>query len=409
MPFYYQIFIFLLGAIYKLASVFHPKAKKWVSGRKIQNLKKIEQPSSIWFHCASLGEFEQARPLIESLKKRYSDPIVLTFFSSSGFEIQKKYQFADHVYYLPLDTHKNASFFLDQVNPKLAIFTKYDLWYNYLHECSQRAIPVMLISAIFTPSQYFFQWYGSAFLAKLKNLETIFVQDQTSLSVLRRNGVIQCQQAGDTRIDRVVNISQQPWSNDLLEKFKGGLPLFIAGSTWSKDEELLEELIRKMCNSGWKVIIAPHDIGLARIEEIETRFTKLKVNILSTYTGDSHLQVLIIDSIGLLSKIYRLGKIAYIGGGFSAGIHNTLEPMAFGLPVIIGPKYHKFREAVEMVEQKGMFSVKDQQELNSIWDSLTQSNLYEHSKQEIINYLAKNQGATKKILQFIESKKWLVK
>ncbi len=321
-------------------------------------------------HCASLGEFEQGRPVIEAIKKEMPDfKIILTFFSPSGYEIRKNYQNADIVCYLPADTPGNAEKFVNSIKPELVIFVKYEFWYNYISVLSRKAIPLFLISAIFRKEQHFFKWYGSFFRDMLKKFRMIYVQDQNSLDLLRGIGLKNVVQAGDTRFDRVMEIAGTAEIIPQLESFRGNERLFLAGSSWKKDEEIIAEYINKYPDR-MKWVFAPHEIGSENIERLEKLF-RVKCIRFSEFTDESRdARVLIIDNIGMLSSAYRYAYIAAVGGGFGKGIHNILEPACWGIPVLFGPNHQKFREALELISLGGAKSFKNYNDFESILDGL---------------------------------------
>jgi 3-deoxy-D-manno-octulosonic-acid transferase len=372
--FLYNLSIHALQIGLKLASPFNPKAKLWIDGRKNwkYNLKNkvdsLQLENAIWFHCASLGEFEQGRPVLEKLKKENPlQKIVLTFFSPSGFEIQKNYSFADAVFYLPIDTASNANYFLETLNPKLAVFVKYEFWLNYLFALDKRHIPTFLISTVIKKHQSFFKWYGGNFRKALATYHTIYTQDKESLILLQSLGIKTGQLAGDTRFDRVLQICSSPKQLKDIEEFAKDNFVIIAGSSWQKDEELLVQSYLSLNDKHPKVklIIAPHEIDANNIERIKVLLSKNKIDFhlysknLTTY----HHSVLVIDTIGFLSSVYQYGSVAFIGGGFDNGIHNILEPTVFGLPVLFGPNYKKFNEAFDVINLKAGFVIDNSNDL----------------------------------------------
>lgn len=407
--FLYNLLLVLYKAAIHLVSLFNEKAGLWITGRKnlMEHIATALQPGEqrIWIHSASLGEFEQGRPLIEALKKQYPQyKIVLTFFSPSGYEMRKNYEHADYVFYLPLDGRTNAREFLDLVQPRLAVFIKYEFWFYYLTILKKRGIPAILISAAFRPSQPFFQWYGGLFRKLLASFDYMFVQDTDSQSLLAsigftKNVVV----SGDTRYDRVWEISQAAKSFPLIEQWKGTAPLFIAGSTWPRDEKLLRESFAAL-PSGWKLILAPHEIGKAHVNQVSGIFGEYSVLYSELNSTRSEKRVLIIDNIGMLSSIYRYGEIAYIGGGFDkGGIHNTLEPAVFGLPVIFGPVYEKFVEARELVSKGYGFPVNNVAEMK---DTLTRLTSNEHDlnilQAALRTHMQSGRGAAGKIMDSLK-------
>jgi len=401
----YSVAIHAYRLLIWLTSLFNEKAKLWINGRKniFQQLeKKISKNDRLlWIHCASLGEFEQGRPIIEKLKAQQTDlKILLTFFSPSGYEIRKHYEQADYVFYLPADTRKNARRFLEIVQPHFAIFVKYEFWYHYLHELKNRQVPTYLISAIFHTKQPFFSsLYGKFFQSILHCFQFIFVQNKNSAKLLRQIDIQNFEVVGDTRIDRVLQIAKTARTFPKIEHFKGKSSLLICGSTWSSDEAILSQYIHQD-QSNWKYVFAPHDISESHLQQIETQL-RVPHQRYSQFQANSSTKVLIIDNIGLLSQLYQYGKVAFIGGGFGVGIHNTLEPAAFGLPVLFGSKYHKFEEAVALVQQKGAFVVNNLADFQYHFQALQEENIYKVTSQKVQAYLQLNEGATMKILAYL--------
>ncbi|MBB2145574.1 3-deoxy-D-manno-octulosonic acid transferase [Pedobacter sp. LMG 31464] len=397
----YNIGIVIYGLLLRLASLFNAKAKLFVAGRKniFENIqRKINSNDRpIWFHFASLGEFEQGRPVLENLKSNDpSQKIIVTFFSPSGYEIRKNYALAD-VFYLPLDTASNAKKFINSVNPKFAVFTKYEFWYHYFAVLHEKQIPLYLISGIFRPDQVFFKWYGSFYRGILKFVTHFFVQNEESVSLLKSIGIDKVSLSGDTRFDRVYENAQQPKKIQEVEYFLGNSPTFIAGSTWLEDEKLLVSLTEKYPD--WKFIVAPHEIGISHIEEIEKLFPNaIKFSALSSQLTTNKSQILIIDNIGMLSSLYQYAKVAYIGGGFGAGIHNTLEAAAFGLPVTFGPKYDKFQEAKDLIAIGAAKSISTSDELISAFDYFKAN---EMASADAEKYVEQKKGATEIIVKAI--------
>jgi len=390
----YNISIWIFSVAVHIASLFNPKAKQWIKGRKsiFQKLAEAtkEEQDIVWFHCASLGEFEQGKPIIEGYKiKHPTHKILLTFFSPSGYEIRKNYDGADWVFYLPADTKKNAKQFISIVNPIKVIFIKYEFWFNYMAELNKKNIPFYSVSSIFRKEQSFFKY--DWFAKQLNNVSHFFVQDQNSKELLKNIGFSNCTVAGDTRFDSVISNTQNSISISLVEKFSENKTTIICGSTWPKDEALLVKYIKK--NPNYNYIIAPHEMQHISALKNQTNallFSKAK------NTNISDINVLIIDSIGILSNVYKYGDLAYIGGGFGSGIHNILEAVTFGLPVVFGPNYQKFKEANELIELEGAISISNFKELTSAIDYL---NTFD--KSIAINYTQENSGATKKILNLI--------
>ncbi len=406
MNFLYSIAIHFYAVAIKVAALFNEKAKLFVAGRKNweQNLKSKIDPKAkyIWVHCASLGEFEQGRPLIEAVKEQFPEyKIVLTFFSPSGYEIRKNYALADVVAYLPLDTKRNARTFISIVNTEKVFFVKYEYWNNYITELHNRKIPLYLVSAIFRKEQPFFSKtpWGKWFLRMLFKVEHLFVQTKVSGELLESVGIKNYTVSGDTRFDRVAAIAAAAKDIPPVEKFKGSSLLVVAGSTWKPDEELLAAFINQ--SSGVKFIIAPHEVSAANVSRIKQSITKPVIEYSKVQESEiANFDVIIIDSIGLLSSLYRYGNIAYIGGGFGVGIHNILEAATFGLPVIFGPKYKKFKEAVDLIDEGGAFKIYCQTSMNRVLHKLTEDETHRRKAAEISkDYVAKNVGSTQLIIK----------
>jgi 3-deoxy-D-manno-octulosonic-acid transferase len=403
----YSIFIQLYAVSIRIASIFDAKAKLWIQGRKniFEQIRTTIQHSPkpvIWFHCASLGEFEQGRPIMEKIKKDQPDlKIVLTFFSPSGYEVRKNYTGADHVIYLPLDTPGNAKKFISIVKPTAAFFVKYEFWFNYLNELKNNAIPAYLVSGIFRPDHYFFKGYGTWFRKQLMAFDHFYLQDDHSARLLNAIGYTNTTVAGDTRFDRVFEVSQNAKKITLVEQFKQQQPVFIAGSTWEPDEAILSTF--DFSATGFKLIIAPHEITEERIQGILARSKKNTIRYSqATEETARKADILVIDNIGMLSSIYQYGTLAYIGGGFGKGIHNILEAAAFGLPVLFGPNHKKFEEAKELVHLRGAFVVNDGKELQSIIQLLTRSPAGLLAEATAKRYIQHHVGATEKILSMIK-------
>lgn len=392
----------------RLAANWNEKAKLWVKGRVglIEKLtheisaKRTDNQRLVWMHCASLGEFEQGRPVLEMLRKEHPEiKILLSFFSPSGYEIRKNYPIADWVTYLPADSATDASRFLDAVNPDLVIFVKYEFWYHYLTTLRERKIPTLLISAIFRPSQPFFKWYGRLHREMLGCFDEILVQDEASLELLGKINLKNVTLAGDNRVDRVLEIAKHPYSLPAVELFCGDAPVLVCGSTWPADEAMLTPIFTHENFKDWKFILAPHDVQPARLKEIESKLAVKTIRLTQLSNGNhSEARLLLVDNIGLLSSLYFFGKVAYIGGGFGQSIHNTLEPAAHSLPVVFGPKYHKFEEAVWLVERGGGFVVRNGQELIGVLENL--SNPVQQQKAAVATkqYFVQRAGATQHVM-----------
>ena len=404
MRFIYKIGIQFYFFMILLVAPFNIKARRWLKGRQgiYRKIRAAFSPgdSVIWVHCASLGEFEQGRPIIEEIRKTMPDKkILLTFFSPSGYELRKNYEVAHCVTYMPLDTRLNAWYFMNLVKPEMAFFIKYDYWYYFLRTLKKKRIPTYVVSAKFRRDQIFFKWYGAWYRSVLKFFTVLYVQNEESRKLLGVIGIKNVEVTGDTRFDRVYNLSHRTVDYPWLEPFVGGKKVIVAGSTWEKDEQMLISYINNS-DADIRFILAPHEINekkLIRIIELiehpTVRFTD------NDKSGYKNAKVLIVDTIGHLSSLYRYGKIAYIGGGFGKGIHNILEAATYGLPVVFGPKYQKFMEAVEMINRKAAFSVSDFKEMKSTFDKLTsdEKSLVECS-QRAKSYIESNLGATTKII-----------
>jgi len=407
----YHLAILLYALAVRLVSPFNKKAKKMLAGQKetFSILRKQLDPkaSYIWFHAASLGEFEQGRPLIEKIRKEKPEyKILLTFFSPSGYEVRKNYSGADIVCYLPFDHYWNARKFLLLVKPAMAIFIKYEFWMNYLNQLKRLNIPTYIISAIFRPKQIFFRWYAYRYRKVLNNYDWFFVQDQQSLELLKRFNHQNVSIVGDTRFDRVYEIFEQRKELPLIEKFLNRpenekVLAFVAGSTWMKDEEILIPYFNQ--HPDIKLIIAPHEIDGQRIEALKSLFTCQVVRYSQANENTvNDAGCLIIDCIGLLSSVYRYGDLAYIGGGFGKGIHNVLEAAVYGIPVMFGPKYNKFKEAKELIACRGAISITSEDEFSfRMNDFISYSNLIYETGKNAKEYVISNLGATHKIYEKI--------
>ena len=389
-----------------ITSSFNKKASAWIKGRK--HIKYQHFDNSAWFHFASLGEFEQGLPVLIAFKQKHANlPVVITFFSPSGFEIRKNTPYADAVYYLPLDTAANARHFIGAINPSIAVFTKYEYWFHYFYELNRSNVPLFVISGIFRPKQVFFRWYGGLHRKMLGYVTRFFVQDEESKMLLDQLGITAVEVSGDTRFDRVWSNAQAPKSFPLVEEFTRGKKVLVAGSTWPPDEELLLQLIR--LQPDWKFIIAPHEI---REEKIAALLTLLPEGIATRYSEldsgsfkSSRLlgaQVLVIDNIGMLSSLYQYGQIGYIGGGFGVGIHNTLEAAAFGLPVIFGPDYDRFKEARDLVASQLGFCIHNSEELQNVFMQLTKDDqALQAISQQVKEFVRERTGATALIMKYL--------
>lgn len=410
MYFLYHLILLLATATVKFLALFSPKMKLFVNGRKtvFSTISEKIQPGdkTIWFHAASLGEYEQGLPVMEKIKAQYPNhKIVLTFFSPSGYEVRKNNTVADVTVYLPLDSERNAKKFVQLAQPELAFFIKYEYWPNYLKVLKQAGIKTYLISGIFREKQAFFQWYGGFYRKALETFDYFFVQNESSKILLQRLGYHNVKISGDTRFDRVVSILDRDNSLDFIEAFKNNQTTIVIGSSWPKDENLLVTFINQ-CSNEVKFIIAPHNIKAEQIANLQEQLTKPTV-LFSEKDGKklSDYQVFIIDTIGILTKIYSYANIAYVGGGFGhPGVHNILEPATFGVPIVIGPNYSHFAEATALVNMEGCITIASQEQLNDAFDNLIMNADIRHEKGHIAEtFVQMNKGATAVILNHINN------
>ncbi len=416
MAIFYRLFIRLYPLFIRLASTFNEKATFWIKGRKrvFERMKEIIDSDYpiMWMHCASLGEFEQGRPLIEKIRE--SSPtykILLTFFSPSGYEVRKNYNGADYIFYLPMDSSKNATQFFEIVKPRLILFVKYEFWFYYLNEAKKRNIPLLLISGVFRKTQLFFSKFGYFHRSLLSCFTHFFVQNEESLSLLKSIGFEKnVTISGDTRFDRVIEIAEQFKSIQPVEGFCNGSDVIVAGSTWFEDDAKLSEYANTKNNV--KFIIAPHDISKQRLNEC-LRFYKKAVLFSTIKSGQPQLNIntVIIDNIGMLSSLYKYATITYVGGGFGAeGIHNVLEAAVYGKPVVFGPVYDKFIEAAELVKCRGGISIDNTAALEATFDQLLKKdNNYFDAVKASLHYVYGKKGATEKIVQYIYKNRLLTK
>lgn len=390
-----------------LASLFHKKARLMVKGHwnTFRILRERIRPGEkyVWFHAASLGEFEQGRPLIERLRREHPEyKILLTFFSPSGYEVRKNYTGADVVCYLPFDTPGNVHSFLRLARPCMAFFIKYEFWQNYLKACRHRGIPVYSVSSIFRPDQVFFRWYGRSYARVLNNITYFFVQNETSRRLLEEKGLKNVAIVGDTRFDRVLDICHQAKRLPLIQQFKGEHTVFVAGSSWPPDEDLIIPYFNR--HPELKLIMAPHVIGENHLCEIESKLQRPSLRYSeATPENISQADCLIIDCFGLLSSIYRYGEIAYVGGGFGAGIHNVPEAAVYGVPVLIGPNNKDFREAQDLLKCEGCFEVTDAASFTTIVDKLLADEAFRKQHGAVgRKYIEQNAGAVDAVFRSID-------
>lgn len=414
------ILIYLVGVA--IASLFSKKVKMmWQGERKaIRTVREKMDPDAkyVWFHAASLGEFEQGRPIMERFRKERPEyKILLTFFSPSGYEVRKNYEGADIICYLPLDTPRNARRFLRTIRPEMAFFIKYEFWYNYLHILRHRNIPVYSVSSIFRPDQIFFRWYGRQYGKVLKCFTRFFVQNERSRDLLAKIGIHDVTVSGDTRFDRVLSIKEQSKELPIVSAFLNGRNGFVAGSSWQPDEEIfIPYMLRN--NPDWKLIIAPHVIAEDHLKQIEALLEGRKV-VRYTVAREAwessdqrrkeeiqkqlaEADAIIINCFGLLSSIYRYGKVAYVGGGFGVGIHNVLEAAVWGMPVIFGPNHERFQEAVALIAEGGGFSISDEHDFEIFMRKFsTDSAALADASRKAGEYVKSQSGATDAVMSVV--------
>ena len=409
----YNIIMYIIQLGVAIGSIFNDKLRKMWQGEQdaVQTLRKKVEPDAdyIWFHAASLGEFEQGRPLMEQIKKSYPQyKILLTFFSPSGYEVRKNYEGADIITYLPIDTVGNARQFLRTVRPVMAFFIKYEFWYNYLHILQYRGIPAYSVSSIFRPDQVFFKWYGRGYGRVLKCFTRFFVQNEESKKLLESIGIHDTMVVGDTRFDRVLQIKEASKQLPIVERFVKGTPedpkkVFVAGSSWQPDEEIFLKYFNN--HRDWKLIVAPHVIGEDHLKFIFSLIKDKKVVRYTQATEDNvaEADVLIIDCFGLLSSVYHYGDVAYVGGGFGVGIHNVLEAAVWGMPVLFGPNNKHFAEAQGLLQSGGGIEIEDYETFSLIMSQLSDDSAYYGTcGQEAGAFVQSLAGATKKVLSSVK-------
>lgn len=403
----YQVAIYLYLCGVAVASIFSKKVKKMWKGERqtLDILKSKVNPNHqyIWFHAASLGEFEQGRSLIERIRADYPEyKILLTFFSPSGYEVRKNYEYADIVCYLPIDTIRNARRFLRTVRPCMAFFIKYEFWYNYLHILKHRNVPVYSVSSIFRENQIFFRWYGKSYAGVLRCFTHFFVQNEKSKHLLHTIGIDTVDVVGDTRFDRVLQIKEKAQQLPIVEAFKADKKVFVAGSSWAPDEDIFIPFMNE-CKD-WKMIIAPHVINEEHLKHIEEKCKGKTVRYTATTPEEAaQAQCLLIDCFGLLSSVYHYGEVAYVGGGFGVGIHNVLEAVVWKMPVLFGPNHQRFQEAQELIKAKGGFEITDSSSFaRKMQQFMTQQEYLRLSGEAAGSYVESKAGATHKILKQID-------
>lgn len=419
---FYEIFIFLYPKAAWLLGFYNEKARQWVNGRKdvFLNLAKAFEHNDapvIWMHCASLGEFEQGRPILEALKETYPNhKILLSFFSPSGYEVRKNYAGADYITYLPIDSAQNAKDFFKIVQPSLILFVKYEFWYHYAAQAAKKNIPLVLVSGIFREGQSFFKWYGNFYRSILKNFSYFFVQDNVSAHLLNDIGFTDIVAiSGDTRFDRVITIASQFEPIPIIEKFCANHTTIVAGSTWTEDDEELDHFINS--NPSIKCIVAPHNINEDRLKEClhlyhrSMLFSDYEDALNNQLPIPENLQVLIVNNIGMLTQLYHYATVCMVGGGFGGdGVHNVLEAAVYGKPVVIGPVFEKYIEAVELVENGGCISVEDALEMEQVFNRLLDTNdsLYLNAATAAKSFVYNHAGATKIVMHHIQEKRLLI-
>lgn len=403
----YQVAIYLYLCGVAVASIFSKKVKKMWKGERqtLDILKSKVNPNHqyIWFHAASLGEFEQGRPLIERIRADYPEyKILLTFFSPSGYEVRRNYEHADIVCYLPIDTIRNARRFLRTVRPCMAFFIKYEFWYNYLHILKHRNVPVYSVSSIFRENQIFFRWYGKSYAGVLRCFTHFFVQNEKSKHLLHTIGIDTVDVVGDTRFDRVLQIKEKAQQLPIVEAFKADKKVFVAGSSWAPDEDIFIPFMNE-CKD-WKMIIAPHVISEEHLKRIEEKCKGKTVRYTATTPEEAaQAQCLLINCFGLLSSVYHYGEVAYVGGGFGVGIHNVLEAVVWKMPVLFGPNHQRFQEAQELIKAKGGFEITDSSSFAHMMQQfMTQQEYLRLSGEAAGSYVESKAGATHKILKQID-------
>ncbi len=396
----YNLGLRLYGGVIKLAAVKHLKAKQFTEGRKhlFERMADAIDPKAriVWIHVASLGEFEQGRPIVERIRKEHPEyKILLTFFSPSGYEIRKNYAGADYIFYLPIDTPRNVRKFMKIAHPEIAIFVKYEFWLNYLSALRRQKVRTYIVSAIFRRNSIFFKPYGGMWRQALETFDVMFVQNEESKRLLAELGFDNVVVAGDTRFDRVAEIARNAKRIDLIEKFRGEERLFVAGSSWGPDEELLIRLMNE--NPKVKFLIAPHEMDEGRIARLlsDTKGGGVRFTQCDEHTDLRSKQLLVLDTMGMLSSAYSYATWSYIGGGFGVGIHNTLEAATFGLPIAFGPNYHKFKEARDLVSLEAARSINNYDELKAWFEPLRDDEaLLQKCGSLSKEYTMNHQGAT---------------
>ncbi|GAA4804359.1 glycosyltransferase N-terminal domain-containing protein [Olivibacter ginsenosidimutans] len=410
MWFLYNLGILLGQFMVFILAPFNTRVKQWKRGREglLDRIASTVDSSELhtWFHFASLGEFEQGRSVLEAYRENFpKKKIVITFFSPSGYEVRANYEKADYVFYLPADTIKNARQFVNLIHPEEVFVIKYEFWHNYFKELHQRQIPLYLVSAIFRKNQLYFKWYGKPFRSTLRYVSHYFTQNQESIQLLQYIGLNNASLTGDTRFDRVAHLPLQKKEIPAITPFVQQHPVLVAGSTWLPDEERIAELLQNYPD--WKLIMAPHIINEDHLQALDAKFTnsvRFSQLDIARYPDQLIHQVLIIDNIGMLSYLYGYADIAYIGGGFGTGIHNTLEAATYGVPVIFGPKYDKFQEAKDLITIGAAFSIQQQQDLIKVFEKLQVPEFRKEAGNQAYQYVQQQAGATGRIMDYLRYK-----
>lgn len=403
----YDLLVKTYALAIRLSALWNPKAKRWIDGRKnlVEQIESLLDPKEkkIWMHCPSLGEFEQGRTLLEALRTQFPETkILITFFSPSGYEVQKNYPMADHIFYLPIDSRSNARRMVQAINPALAIFIKYDFWLHYLEELKKKESTTILISGIFRPNQHFFGSFPAIGRKMLNSFSHFFVQNEQSLQLLKNAGYNNVTKSGDTRIDRVMSLVRRAEPLEKVEEFTAGQFSVVAGSTWPADEKILFPLVNDT-TFPVKWIIAPHEISETHLQQIEAQIQKpiLRYSRVNE-EHPSDFDVLIIDNIGMLSRLYFYADLAYIGGGFGRSIHNILEPAAWGTPILFGPKHHKFAEAQAMISTGAAVSIQNEERLREAFENwYSNKKALGNASEEALKYISENSGATDLVVRWI--------